>query len=342
MREILELCIELDRMACEAYGDLARTCHDPELSSAFESMSCEERGSIDWWGDLLIAWDAGLVPDIADEHHLLKRLRQIHDELAAALPADCSGCSNDDALDLAARFEFYMLDPLFGELIELTQPGSKDEALETYSGHVMRLIELIETRYTRPGSARFLAGVLKTAYRDQQRLAALAVRDQLTGLYNRRGLFGHLKQWLAWSWRYGRPVGIILIDVDHFKRVNEAYGHPAGDEALRHIASILESSLRASDMVGRFGGDEFLILAPETDGAELESLMARAISSVQSTPLELGDALVSLSVSAGGAWAPGGVDVGPDTLVAQADRSLHDAKESGRNRAGSAVSAGRS
>lgn len=341
MRQILELCIELDRMACEAYATLARTCEDPELSSAFEGMACEESGHVDWWGELLVAWEAGLVPDIADEHHLIGRLRQIHDELAAALPADCRGLSTDDALDLAARFEFYMLDPLFGELIDLMQPGSKDQVFEAYSRHVMQLIDLIERRYTRPGSARFLAGVLRGAYLDQQRLAALAVRDQLTGLYNRRGLLGHLKQWLAWSWRYGRPVGIVLLDVDHFKRVNDSYGHPAGDEALVRVARALESTLRASDMVGRFGGDEFLILAPETDGAELEALMARAIGAVHASPLEIGDTLVSLSVSAGGAWTAGGVRVLPETLVAQADSSLHEAKESGRNRAGSAVITGR-
>lgn len=342
MREILGLCMELDRMACEAYVTLSRTCEDPELAAAFESMACEERGYVDWWGELLLAWEAGLVPDIADEHHLLGRLRQIHEELAAALPADCDGLSTDDALDLAARFEFYLLDPLFGELIDLMRPGSKEKVFETYSHHVMQLIDLIERRYTRPGSAKFLAGVLRSAFQDQQRLAALAMRDQLTGLYNRRGLLGHLDHWLAWSARYGRPVGIVLIDVDHFKRVNDAYGHPAGDEALVRIARALETTLRSSDMVGRFGGDEFVILAPETDGVELEALMARAISAVHASPLEIGDSLVSLSVSAGGAWAAGGVPVTADTLVAQADRSLHQAKESGRNRAGIAAIAGRS
>jgi diguanylate cyclase (GGDEF)-like protein len=338
MREILELCIELDRKTCEAYAALAATCSDSQLAEEFAGLAREEQVHLGWWRDLLAAWETGLVPDIADEHHLLARLRDIRVELDAAPPVDCESLSPDEALELAVRFQYFMLDPLFDEVVELVQPGSKHEVRESYARHVMNLVELIEARYTRPSLAVFLAGVLRRAYSDQQRLAALAVHDQLTGLYNRRGLISHLKQWISWSWRYGRPIGIVLLDVDHFMRVNDSYGTSAGDQALVSIARALETTVRASDVIGRFGGDEFVILAPEADGSELQALMERAIEAVHAHPLDIDGTLVSLSVSAGAAWVPGGIGVTPEGLMAQADRSLYEAKASGRNRAGIAVS----
>lgn len=339
MREILELCIELDRMAYETYRAMARTCADKELATCFDQLSKEERTHVDWWSDLLVAWEAGLVPDIADEHGLLERLREIRDELHSTLVDDCSAMETDDALDVAAKFEFYLLDPIFGELLALVRPGSRIDVHESYSRHVLRLVDLIERRYTRPGLAKFLAGVLRRTYRDQQRLAALARHDQLTGLFNRRGLLDHLAQWLSWSHRYGRPLGVVLIDVDHFKQINDEYGHAAGDTVLQLVADALADTVRSSDTVGRFGGDEFVVLAPETDGAELEGLMERLVDAVALKPVEIAGQTVLASVSAGGAWASGGVSITAEELIAQADRSMYEAKEAGRNRFGVAFSA---
>jgi diguanylate cyclase (GGDEF)-like protein len=187
--------------------------------------------------------------------------------------------------------------------------------------------------------AVFFAGILRRAYRDQQRLAALAVRDPLTALLNRRALLPHMNQWLSWSWRYERPVGVVLLDIDHFKQINDAYGHAGGDAALVAIAEAITETVRDSDVVGRFGGDEFVVLAPEADGDELDVLMSRLVNAVSAKALPVGGEEVRLSVSVGGAWVPGGTKVAPEILVAKADRSMYRAKEAGRNRAGEAVSA---
>ncbi len=332
MREILELCVELDRKAYDDYRALAHLCRVPELATIFEQMATEERVHVDWWSDLLIAWEGGLVPDIADEHNLFERLKELSTEVAAISPDDMPDMSTDDMLDLATMLEFYMLDPVFGELVDIMQPGSRVEVREAYSRHVLRLVEAIERFYTRPGLAAFLAGVLKRAYRDQQRLAALAMRDQLTGLYNRRGLLGHLTQWLSWSERYKHPVGVALVDLDHFKAINDTLGHAGGDEALCTVARILRETVRGSDVVGRFGGDEFLVLAPEADDEVLGQLMVRIVEAVGDAPIDIGGRSVTLSVSAGGAWVPGGVAITPEILVAKADRSMYEAKSEGRNR----------
>jgi len=340
MREILEMCVKLDRTAFETYRGLASVCEDPDLAAIFSSMAKEERQHVDWWSDLLVAWEGGLVPDIADEHDLLSRLQEISAEVDVLIPEYFHAMDNDAMLNLASHLEFFMLDTVFGELTDLMQPGSKIEFRQAYSRHVNRLIDAIEEYHSGDGLSVFLARVLRRAFRDQQRLSSLAMRDQLTGLYNRRGLLGHLAQWLSWSARYGRPVAVVLLDVDHFKRINDSLGHPAGDDALEAVAAALTSVVRGSDMVARFGGDEFLVLAPETDEAELIALMERIAQAVRSTPLRAGDEPVLLSVSVGGAWVPGGVVVNPEALVAAADRSLYDAKESGRDRCGAPLPAG--
>ena len=339
MREILEVCIQLDRMAYDTYRALAQTTSDEEFVTCFEQLAKEERVHVDWWSDLLMAWEAGLVPDIADEHGFLERLGEIRTELQSSEVEGYADMSTDDMLDLAVKFEFYLLDPLFGELLGLVRPGSKIDVHESYSRHILRLIELIERRYTRPGLATFLAGVLHRAYRDQQRLASLAVHDQLTGLYNRRGTLDHLAQWLSWSRRYGRPLSVMILDVDRFKRINDEYGHAVGDRALEAVANALTDTVRASDTVGRFGGDEFVVIAPETDGSELEAFMDRLVMAVGERRVESEGEPVSVTVSIGGAWATGGVDVSAEELVAQADRSMYEAKEAGRNRSGVAFSA---
>ncbi len=304
----------------------------------FEQLAGEERIHLDWWSELLVAWESGLVPDIANEDGLRTHLQAIHSELDKLKLADYTCLSGDDALDLAARLEFHMLDPLFGELLDLLRPGGHGSAVDSYSRHVRRLMALIEKRYTRPGMASFLAGVLGRTLENQHRLSALALRDQLTGLYNRRGILSHLDQWLSWSVRYGRPLGVILLDVDHLKAINDAYGHEAGDLVLENVALALREAARAADTIGRLGGDDFVVLAPETEGAELDALMARLIESVSAKTVHTPIATVPVSVSAGGAWVPGSLFVPPEELLAQADRSMYQAKGLGRNCSGAVLS----
>lgn len=339
MRRILELCIELDRIAYETYCGLAGVTSDEDLSGVFANMAKEERQHIDWWSDLLVAWESGLVPDIVDEHDFVHKLEDVLVEVTHMRPDDLSELSSDQMLDLAARLEFYMLDPVFGELLDLMRPGSRGDVSRAYAAHVVHLVDAIEQHYSTDGLARFLARVLRRAYRDQQRLASLAIRDQLTGLLNRRGLIGHLAQWVSWSERYGRPVAAVLLDIDRFKSLNDTMGHAAGDRALVIVADTLRESTRGSDVIGRFGGDEFLVLAPETGEEDLIGLMSRIVENVRTKTLEVNEHEVALSVSVGGAWVVGpGADV--EGLLAAADRSLYAAKEAGRDRAGHPVGLG--
>ncbi len=164
--------------------------------------------------------------------------------------------------------------------------------------------------------------------RDSLRDAAF--RDPLTGLYNRRFTFDSLSNELKKHQRYGDPLSVILLDADHFKQVNDVYGHSAGDAALKAIAEACNRSVRETDIVGRFGGEEFIIVLPHTAAADAEIVAERIRKLMLHRELfwqdEAFNVRLSLGVAEAGVHAEGG-----EALVAAADEALYAAKRGGRN-----------
>ncbi|MGE5490111.1 MAG: diguanylate cyclase [Actinomycetota bacterium] len=165
----------------------------------------------------------------------------------------------------------------------------------------------------------------------QAALQEQAIRDSLTGLFNRRYLDETLEREVARSRREGSPLSLILMDIDHFKRINDTYGHQAGDLALKAVADLLLSDVRAEDVVCRYGGEEFLILLP---GMPMSSAVERAeewCRLIAGASLRHDDIELRLTASFGVAAYPEHARV-PDQLTQCADRALYQAKREGRNR----------
>lgn len=165
----------------------------------------------------------------------------------------------------------------------------------------------------------------------ESELEELATRDPLTGLYNRRELSRLLEEELERARRYQRSLALLWIDFDHFKDVNDTYGHAAGDSVLKSVSRLLEDSVRSVDWVGRFGGEEFVIVLPEMEMAEARDTADRLRQQVSAAPQPLGDGnTVPLTISIGVAVYPGHGVTGAQ-LRAAADRAMYRAKEQGRN-----------
>jgi diguanylate cyclase (GGDEF)-like protein len=177
-------------------------------------------------------------------------------------------------------------------------------------------------------------------WRDREaRYHRLASEDSLTGLTNRRRFFRLAEQELARSRRYGSPVAIILVDLDHFKRINDAYGHPIGDQALVHAASILAREVRDVDVVARYGGEEFAILLPMTNAVGAKEVAERCTRQLAASPLLApGIEPIRITASMGVACADK-PSTGIADLLRSADAALYRAKEAGRDRVEVAVDA---
>jgi diguanylate cyclase (GGDEF)-like protein len=162
-------------------------------------------------------------------------------------------------------------------------------------------------------------------------LAAQSERDSLTGVYNRRKLGQVLDTEIQRARRYHQNLSVLMFDIDHFKRVNDTFGHLVGDEAIRHVAKKAVSTLRATDFVARYGGEEFVAILPgeEISGAtiaaeRLREAVARPFDALAETPLS-----VTISVGLTG-FRPETADA--KTLLSEADQALYASKQSGRNR----------
>ncbi|MBK9237127.1 MAG: GGDEF domain-containing protein, partial [Rhodoferax sp.] len=165
-----------------------------------------------------------------------------------------------------------------------------------------------------------------------QELVAMSTMDPLTGLPNRRAIFGDLNNVFDLSRRHGRSMAVVLCDLDHFKHINDELGHPAGDEVLKAFAGRIRSVLRDSDSAGRIGGEEFLLVLPETDLAGAGLLAERLRGALANEPVQLisGQRVVTCSLGFG-CQRPSDQDGG--ALVARVDEALYKAKGQGRNRA---------
>ena len=167
-------------------------------------------------------------------------------------------------------------------------------------------------------------------------LAEISARDALTGLYNRWYVMEKIDSEMNRAMRHGYPMSVLMLDLDHFKQINDSYGHPAGDEVLRFVGQMLKESCRVYDVPGRYGGEEFCIVLPETkvDGGTT-TVAERIRSRLATTPLSLGENSITVTASIGIAGVDSVTEDGvlsASTLIDRADRALYAAKHHGRNR----------
>jgi len=174
--------------------------------------------------------------------------------------------------------------------------------------------------------------------RSEERYRRLATTDPLTGIFNRRHFYHLAKLELQRTCRYGHPLGVIMMDVDHFKRVNDGYGHAIGDQVLREVAGSVRYSLRAVDIFARYGGEEFILLLPETDLQAVTAIAERLRRQIAGTSLSIEQSRIVITISAGATVLDPVVRLSSpkpgtlDSLINLADRALYEAKNGGRNR----------
>jgi diguanylate cyclase (GGDEF)-like protein len=187
--------------------------------------------------------------------------------------------------------------------------------------------------YLRIGNCiyRFLAGGnVEAEYHEE--IYRLTIVDGLTDIHNKRYLLEFLDRELARSARHGRPLALVLIDIDHFRAINEELGHLGGDFTLRELAACIKTMVRKEELFARYGGEEFTLVLPETTLEGGIQVAERVRAQVEAHPFQYEDRTYSITVSIGVATTSGDDSLTPHELVRQADDRLYQAKRDGRNR----------
>jgi two-component system cell cycle response regulator len=187
-------------------------------------------------------------------------------------------------------------------------------------------------------TARVRTQLRKKRYSDRLRhnvqlSLEMAITDQLTGLHNRRYMARHLDNLIAGAKKAERPLAFVIMDIDHFKSVNDTYGHDIGDEVLKEFAGRISANVRGIDLACRYGGEEFVVVMPDTDVAFAYAIAERLRQTVEANPVKISRAPGTLNVTISiGIAKMEGADDTAETLLHRADQALYRAKRSGRNR----------
>lgn len=195
---------------------------------------------------------------------------------------------------------------------------------------------LLNVSEFRIGAKRGFVGLLrdlaqqKNTEAELSAMTQLATTDALTATMNRRTIMNQFNSLVSLSARYARPLCMAIVDIDHFKQINDEYGHQAGDIVLKEFACTMQKELRNTDRIGRYGGEEFMVLLPETSLDQAESILQRICSVITELRIDVGVAEIEMTVSLGVAQHMPGES--PQDMFSRVDKALYRAKQSGRNR----------
>lgn len=207
-----------------------------------------------------------------------------------------------------------------------------NETLESQAAYLASLAEAAEESAHRAEISRImLEREIEERRQLEVQLREMATTDGLTGALNRAAFLVAAERELEKARRFGTPLAVLMLDADHFKSINDRFGHAGGDMALREIVMACQKCLRSGDLIGRMGGEEFVIVLPGAPPHAAEAAAERLRSAVAGLSLPLGDGSVTLTISLGVTMLMEG-DTAVEQVIARADAALYEAKKSGRNR----------
>lgn len=329
--EIVSLCLKLDLTAKNIYDRLHSTCENLDIKNFWWKTKLAEEKHIEFWEAIIKLASRNGLPEIFDSpDSVLEDLESVLNKTLELLKKTENSNSIHEAFLIAYRLEFYMMNPAFILLFHIL--GRNAEGLNPeaeYLTHVKSFDEILKKHDLITQELELIGETLVHTWKESKRLAHHTIIDELTSAYNRRGFMMVAEQLTELSRRNQYGIGIILIDVDHFKKINEEFGLQTGDRILKKVSEIIKSSLRASDVVGRYGGEEFVIFLPEVRHKGASLVAEKIRSAVEGSDIEK----TGVTVSIGSMDCH--INEAPHELIwemiKQSESYLYAAKKGGRN-----------
>lgn len=330
--EIVNICRSIDEKASKIYRSLSETGDDQELSAFWIKMAEEEEEHIEYWNRLLGMTREGLLPQIFDDPVKVRNeLKNAEEKTDSLVQTSRLNPSLTNAFLLALRMEFYLLHPAIESLFHFVKlsPGEPTPE-DTYDEHISEFIEAMNRFGVSSPELDLLGETLQKLWNDNKLLVEQNSLDPLTGIYNRLGFYKSLHLLSHLAFRNNLTVSIMMIDVDHFKRVNDLHGHTEGNGVLRKIGELLQANTRTSDVVGRFGGEEFIVFLSSLVPEKLTAICEKFRSVVEVETRK--NIPVTISIGAVHGVFEKNPDKEIEEMITAADKNLYRAKETGRNR----------
>lgn len=335
MISIVETCLAINAESAKIYGHLSSSATTDDLKRFWDGFSSDSKGHITFWNNLVTSAKQGMLPQIFNKPSaVLDELISIYSKVSELLQRSKSEHDKSGAFLIAFKLEFYMLHPAFETLFQYPKTLS-DEKMPAESGegndaHVSKLFEALYQYDLVTLELELLGETLHRLWEENRKMAIQNNYDPLTGALNRRGLFSAVRHMSHLAHRNDHNVGVMMIDIDNFKKINDTFGHQFGDEVLKYVTSKIKSNIRASDVLGRYGGEEFLVFLSSIEPASLYDVGEKVRHAVKNNNKDKG--LVTISIGLSQDKIKVDIEKELHALIKKADDKLFLAKKTGKDR----------
>jgi diguanylate cyclase (GGDEF)-like protein len=329
--DILARTLSIEKKVLAFYRQFAERASSQTLRLFWKEMAREEGEHVSYWAELYALAREGTLPQVFDDPEAVKAdLDAIDEKADDVLSTDTTELTFSNMFLLAYRLEFRLLHPAFTTLLQLAAIATnRREIVPRYEKHLSSFIDALQIHGNGIMELELLAETLKRLWNDNKMLHHRSSTDPVMGILNRRGFFNTVEILAHLARRRNYAAGMMMIDIDHFKNVNDTFGHQTGDTVLREVAQATMDAVRNTDVVGRYGGEEILVFLSPVEIEAVPAIAEKVRRSIEDrTRVRIP---VTVSIGVAGGVLQDKVNNELAKLIWKADHCLYKAKESGRN-----------